>query len=277
MYNTLFPGAGKLKTAMTTQNLTHTPEQQKNLQIREFLTGVRDTFPLIVGAIPFGIIFGTLSIAAGLSVAATLAMSAIVFAGSAQFIAVGLVAAGSGWPIIVLTTFVVNLRHALYSATLAPFVSKLPHRWQIPLAFWLTDETFAVVVDRCIRLNPPLGHTLVLFGVGAGNVHQLANLYLFRRHAGSNAARCRCLGTRFCNAGHIYRHDVTLPQKQSYGGYHSGGRRQRPADVFDAAQTGLDGRHAGRHCSGGVGGEVERRVANSQSAIRNSQFAGVVS
>ena len=157
MYNTLFPGAGKLKTAMTTQNPTHTPEQQKNLQIREFLTGVRDTFPLIVGAIPFGIIFGTLSIAAGLSMAATLAMSAIVFAGSAQFIAVGLVAAGSGWPIIVLTTFVVNLRHALYSATLAPFVSKLPHRWQIPLAFWLTDETFAVVVDRCIRLNPPPG------------------------------------------------------------------------------------------------------------------------
>ncbi|GAB4441008.1 MAG: AzlC family ABC transporter permease [Anaerolineae bacterium] len=127
----------------------------KSAQTTEFLAGARDTFPLIVGAIPFGIIYGTLAVGSGLSVAATLAMSAFVFAGSAQFIAVGLVAAGSGWPLIVLTTFVVNLRHALYSATLAPFVSKLPQRWQIPLAFWLTDETFAVVVDKCTRFNPP--------------------------------------------------------------------------------------------------------------------------
>jgi 4-azaleucine resistance transporter AzlC len=114
----------------------------------QFLAGARDTFPLIVGAIPFGLIFGALAISSGLSFAATMAMSAIVFAGSAQFIAVGLVAAGVGWPIIVLTTFVVNLRHALYSATLAPYVKQLPQRWQIPMAFWLTDETFAVVAAR---------------------------------------------------------------------------------------------------------------------------------
>ncbi len=126
----------------------------KTPQTTEFLAGARDTLPLIVGAIPFGIIFGTLAVGSGLSVAATLGMSAFVFAGSAQFIAVGLVAAGTGWPLIVLTTFVVNLRHALYSATLAPFVSKLPQRWQIPLAFWLTDETFAVVAEKCTRFNP---------------------------------------------------------------------------------------------------------------------------
>ena len=114
----------------------------------EFLAGARDILPLIVGAIPFGLIFGALAIASGLSFAGTIAMSAIVFAGSAQFIAVGLLAAGTGWPFIVLTTFVVNLRHALYSATLAPYVKRLPQRWQIPLAFWLTDETFVVVANR---------------------------------------------------------------------------------------------------------------------------------
>ena len=117
----------------------------------ELLAGARDTFPLIVGAIPFGLIFGALAISSGLSFAATMAMSSIVFAGSAQFIAVGLVLAGTGWPIIVLTTFVVNLRHALYSATLAPYVKQLSLRWQIPLAFWLTDETFAVVAARYTR------------------------------------------------------------------------------------------------------------------------------
>ena len=114
----------------------------------EFLAGARDSFPLIVGAIPFGIIYGTLALASGLSFAATMAMSTFVFAGSAQFIAVGLVAVGTGAPFIILTTFVVNLRHALYSATLAPYVTKLPQRWQVPLAFLLTDETFAVVVKQ---------------------------------------------------------------------------------------------------------------------------------
>lgn len=117
----------------------------------EFWAGGRDTIPLIIGAIPFGIIFGTLATASGLSFAATIAMSAFVFAGSAQFIAVGLVATGTGWPLIVLTTFVVNLRHALYSASLAPHVIHLPQRWQIPLAFGLTDETFAVVINRYNR------------------------------------------------------------------------------------------------------------------------------
>lgn len=125
---------------------THQPATASRLS--EFLAGARDTFPLIVGAIPFGLIFGTLAVSSGLSFGATMAMSAFVFAGSAQFIAVGLIAAGTAWPIIVLTTFVVNVRHALYSATLAPYITKLPQRWQIPLAFWLTDETFVLVVKR---------------------------------------------------------------------------------------------------------------------------------
>lgn len=120
----------------------------------EFLAGARDTFSLIIGAIPFGLIFGALAAGSGLSFAGTAAMSAFVFAGSAQFIALGLVAAGTGWPFIVLTTFVVNLRHALYSATLAPHAKHLSRRWQVPLAFWLTDETFVIAVNRYNRRDP---------------------------------------------------------------------------------------------------------------------------
>lgn len=120
----------------------------------EFLAGARDTIPLVVGAIPFGLIFGALAGSSGLSFGGAVAMSALVFAGSAQFIALGLLAAGTGWPLIVLTTFVVNLRHALYSATLAPYLARLPQRWQAPLAFWLTDETFAVVAIRFRRAQP---------------------------------------------------------------------------------------------------------------------------
>lgn len=114
----------------------------------EFFTGARDTLPLVIGAIPFGIIFGTLSGSAGLSAAATMGMSLFVFAGSAQFIAMGLVAAGTAWPMIILATFVVNFRHLLYTATLLPHLERLPRRWQVPLAFGLTDETFVVAVRR---------------------------------------------------------------------------------------------------------------------------------
>jgi 4-azaleucine resistance transporter AzlC len=115
---------------------------------QEFFSGARNTFPLLLGAFPFGLIYGTLAVTSGLSTAAAMAMSALVFAGSAQFIAVGLVAAQAPVVIIILTTFIVNLRHMLYSATLLPYLKKLPQKWRIPLAFWLTDETFAVTVHR---------------------------------------------------------------------------------------------------------------------------------
>jgi 4-azaleucine resistance transporter AzlC len=115
---------------------------------QEFLAGVRDTIPLLLGAFPFGLIYGTVAVTSGVSLAAAMAMSAFVFAGSAQFIAVGLVAAQTPVAVIILTTFIVNLRHMLYSATLLPYLKNLPQTWRIPLAFWLTDETFAVAVHR---------------------------------------------------------------------------------------------------------------------------------
>jgi 4-azaleucine resistance transporter AzlC len=98
-------------------------------------------------------------------------MSLFVFAGSSQFIALNLLAGGAALPVILLTTFVVNLRHALYSATLLPHVAGLRQRWRVPLAFWLTDETFAVVQLRYAApdLSPHkhwyyLGSCLAMYG-----------------------------------------------------------------------------------------------------------------
>ena len=122
-----------------------------------FFAGAKDTIPLVIGAIPFGIIFGTLSSASGLSPWGALAMSAFVFAGSAQFIALGLLATGSHISLIILTTFVVNLRHLLYSVSLLPHLKHLPQRWLIPMAFWLTDETF-VVVAKYFSAHPTHPH-----------------------------------------------------------------------------------------------------------------------
>ncbi|MBE9059528.1 AzlC family ABC transporter permease [cf. Phormidesmis sp. LEGE 11477] len=114
----------------------------------EFWAGARDIIPLVVGAVPFGIIFGTLATTAGLSPSGTLAMSIFVFAGSSQFIAAGLIAAKTNWLLIVLTTFVVNLRHLLYAVSLLPYAKKLPQMWKMLMAFWLTDESFAVGIRR---------------------------------------------------------------------------------------------------------------------------------
>jgi 4-azaleucine resistance transporter AzlC len=121
--------------------------------LSHFFEGAKDTFPLIVGAIPFGIIFGTLAATAGLSFGATMGMSLFVFAGSSQFVCVGLVTAGTAWPMIVLTTFVVNLRHMLYAVTMVPYYKDLNPFWKMVLAFGLTDETFAVAVNRYSRRN----------------------------------------------------------------------------------------------------------------------------
>lgn len=103
---------------------------------------------MLVGAAPFGVIFGALAVGSGLPVWLTLGMSALVFGGSSQFVAVSLISSGTAVPVIWLTTFVVNLRHALYSATLLPYARSLPARWRWALSFWLTDETFAVVENQ---------------------------------------------------------------------------------------------------------------------------------
>ncbi|MET1077437.1 MAG: AzlC family ABC transporter permease [Pseudomonas sp.] len=112
------------------------------------LQGVRDSVPMMVGILPFGLIYGALAGLAGLGTWQALGMSMLVYAGSAQFIALSLLAAGSGIAVILFTTLIVNLRHLLYSAALQPYVGHLPLCWRLLLAFGLTDETFAVVQRR---------------------------------------------------------------------------------------------------------------------------------
>ena len=115
---------------------------------REFLAGAKAILPLVVGATPFGMLFGALAISVGIAPWAVMGLSLIVFAGSSQFVAAGLVGQGATIGVIVLTTFVVNLRHALYAASLGPYLRHLSHRWLAPIAFVLTDESYAAVITR---------------------------------------------------------------------------------------------------------------------------------
>ena len=112
----------------------------------EFVSGVKAELPLMIGVIPFGMIYGILAISAGLPASAAQAMSVIIFAGSSQFVSAQLF--GLSVPAIVnlLTIGVINLRHALYSASIAPYLQKLPGRWKWILAYLLTDEAYAVSI-----------------------------------------------------------------------------------------------------------------------------------
>ncbi len=132
---------------------------------RAFVQGVQDQVPILLGVIPFGLIFGALAVSQGISGWATQGLSILVFAGSAQFVAAEL--AGSGAPalLIVFTILVVNLRHMLYSASLAPHFRRLPLRWRAVLAWLLTDEAFATTSSRVSRGNT---HQLHWYLLGTG-------------------------------------------------------------------------------------------------------------
>jgi predicted branched-subunit amino acid permease len=130
---------------------------------REFLGGVKAELPILLGVIPFGLIYGVLALSAGMPVSAAQAMSAVIFAGSAQFISAQLIHAGTPAAVIVITAGIVNLRHALYSASLAPYLKPLRPTWKWLLAYLLTDEAYAVTIthyqegDERTNHNPSQG------------------------------------------------------------------------------------------------------------------------
>jgi 4-azaleucine resistance transporter AzlC len=107
--------------------------------------------PIAVGYLPVAVAFGLLAQEAGLSLLNIALMSMLVYAGSSQLIAVGLFAAGVSPASIIVTTFVVNLRHLLMSAALSPYLQKWRRSELFAFAFELTDETFAVHSNRFQR------------------------------------------------------------------------------------------------------------------------------
>lgn len=122
--------------------------EQAQTRRTELLHGLRDEAPLLLGVAPFGLIFGALALRSGMTVFQAQATSSIIFAGSAQFIAAQLVGAGASAAVILMVVFVVNLRHALYSASVAPFIAHLKPAWRYLLAYLLTDEAYAVVITK---------------------------------------------------------------------------------------------------------------------------------
>ena len=145
-----------------------------------FLLGLRAVLPLLLGVAPFGVIYGVVALQSGIPALAAMAMSSIVFAGSAQFLLAQLVGAGAPMLLSVGAVGLINLRHALYSASVAPLLARLPRRWKLLLAYLLTDEAYAAAIPHLLagrEQDESSAHWILLgsgFGLWAG--WQLATL-----------------------------------------------------------------------------------------------------
>jgi len=133
-----------------------------------YLAGVGAVLPFIAGTIPFGLVTGIATKAAGLSPLEAAAMTVIVFAGTAQIAALPLLAAGVPGVVIILTAFIINLRFVIYSATAAPYFRDLPLRWRLLLGYFVTDTGFALFIRR-VADQPDLPYRHWYF-LGAGNL-----------------------------------------------------------------------------------------------------------
>lgn len=125
------------------------PLAGKNELAEEVWIALRECAPVVLGIVPFGITCGIMGLTAKMSGVETILMSIFVFAGASQFIAITMLGAGiKGWGIIVLTTLLVNLRHLIMGSSLAPYMIRLSFPLQSLLAFFLTDEAYALTISR---------------------------------------------------------------------------------------------------------------------------------
>jgi predicted branched-subunit amino acid permease len=110
---------------------------------RIFLKGIIDVSPLMIPVVPFGLIFGVLSIDIGFSPLETMGMSIIIFGGASQIILLQLFSGGASSLVIISSVGAVNSRHLLYGAVVSEHLSDLKLIWKIIISYFLVDQAFA--------------------------------------------------------------------------------------------------------------------------------------
>jgi 4-azaleucine resistance transporter AzlC len=130
---------------------------------RSFLVGMRDFVPLLLGALPFGLVLGVTVAASSLPNLAGWSSSWLIFGGSAQLASITLLAAGAPPASAVTAALVVNARHLMYSAAMVPRFRDQPRwfRWVGP--YFLIDQVFALV---SVRDDPPDSWRWYYLGAG---------------------------------------------------------------------------------------------------------------
>ena len=128
--------------------------------------GIAKTLPLLMGVMPFGLAYGVLAVQAGLTVAETMMMSIVVFAGASQFMAVGMFAGGVDPFTIILSTWLINLRHLVMGLSLSPYLAQVGPRWQRMLAFGMADEVYLTTITHYREQGEKNGSPHFMLGSG---------------------------------------------------------------------------------------------------------------
>lgn len=119
----------------------------------EVLDGLRDIVPLVLAAVPIGFVFGAVAAGKGLSAAEVTLMSALVFAGGSQFVAMDLWTHPASWTALGFAALLVNLRHVLMGASLERSLGRFRPWQKIPTLLVMADENWALAEARA-RLAP---------------------------------------------------------------------------------------------------------------------------
>lgn len=137
--------------------MTDLQERSNDTPEDSFLQGVKDCIPTLLGYISIGLSFGVVGSASGLSILEIALLTILVYAGSAQFIFCALFLTSSPASAIIVTIFVVNLRHLLMSLTLAPQFTRYSMLRNVGFGTLLTDETFSVAVTKQMQTGKLYG------------------------------------------------------------------------------------------------------------------------
>lgn len=132
-----------------------------------FTEGMLAVSPTVAGVVPFGLVMGITAMATGLTTVQAVAMSLTINAGAAQLAMLQLLVEGTIPAVIVLTALIINLRFAMYSASLAPHLYHLGPKWRLPLAYFLVDQNYALSIKRFQYEKPegdPYGHWYFIGG-----------------------------------------------------------------------------------------------------------------
>ena len=169
----------------------------------ELRAGFIDIMPVLVAAMPIGLLWGTLAVGKGLTPLEASIMSAAVFAGAAQFIALEVWGQPAPWVVLGITALIVNLRHVLMGASLARHFGAIPRRLQLPLMWFMADENWALAerraLERPVTLPYYLGLTVPMVTVWIAELFD-------RRVRGPRLRAARGAGLRFRVLGHVHRH-----------------------------------------------------------------------
>lgn len=138
-------------------------------KLDELVKGFVDTIPLGISVAIYGLVYGVLGGKAGLTAFEVAAMSLFIFAGASQIAVVQLVALGSNPISIIITVFIINLRHYLLAASISPYLKEVSTRMKLVNAYFMTDESYAVTYSH-FQKNKPSS----LYFLGSG-----LNIYLF--------------------------------------------------------------------------------------------------